>query len=295
MSSNINPSNINGSYPIAGQDNDSQGFRDNFTNIRTNLTYAQKEIEDLQNKAVLKAPLAGSTTTTVSNNLTGVGLTGATVAEFVEYANFDDTPVLNDLPLEFSKGHLHKYIAGGNIRLDLGWGAVVSGTYAKMRLWINFPDTTYTLTFPGAVSVGLGRILGVSGQVFTPPAVGDYLFEFSTLDAGSTVVVSPVSVPVATIEQGHDVVENGNSASISTATTSFATAVASTASLSTGREGQVKTLIANGLSANMVFTVANPGWGGTGQITFSVSGAACTLQYIAGKWFCIGNNGAVFS
>ena len=30
MASNINPNNIDTTYPVAGQDNDSQGFRDNF-------------------------------------------------------------------------------------------------------------------------------------------------------------------------------------------------------------------------------------------------------------------------
>ena len=49
MSSNINPNNINGNFPIAGQDNDSQGFRDNFTNILNNFSFAASEITDLQN------------------------------------------------------------------------------------------------------------------------------------------------------------------------------------------------------------------------------------------------------
>lgn len=49
MSSNINPNNINGNYPVAGQDNDSQGFRDNFTNILNNFSFAASEITDLQN------------------------------------------------------------------------------------------------------------------------------------------------------------------------------------------------------------------------------------------------------
>ena len=40
MSSNINPNNIDTAYPVAGQDNDSQGFRDNFTNIKTNFSSA---------------------------------------------------------------------------------------------------------------------------------------------------------------------------------------------------------------------------------------------------------------
>ena len=37
MASSINPNNIDTTYPVAGQDNDSQGFRDNFTNIKSKL------------------------------------------------------------------------------------------------------------------------------------------------------------------------------------------------------------------------------------------------------------------
>lgn len=48
MSSNINPNNINGNFPVAGQDNDSQGFRDNFTNILNNFSFASTEITALQ-------------------------------------------------------------------------------------------------------------------------------------------------------------------------------------------------------------------------------------------------------
>ena len=68
MTSNINPNDINGAYPVAGQDNNSQGFRDNFTNTSTNFQYAADEITDLQNKAVLKAALTGST---LDNNMNG--------------------------------------------------------------------------------------------------------------------------------------------------------------------------------------------------------------------------------
>ena len=48
MTSAINPNDIDGTYPIAGQDNNSQGFRDNFTNTKTNFQYAANEITDLQ-------------------------------------------------------------------------------------------------------------------------------------------------------------------------------------------------------------------------------------------------------
>jgi hypothetical protein len=47
----------------------------------------------------------------------------------------------------------------------------------------------------------------------------------------------------------------------------------------------------------MVVTVANAGWKttGTGTATFDTIGQACTLMYINSKWYCIGNNGAVFA
>lgn len=49
MTSLINPTNIDITYPIAGQDNDTQGFRTNFTNIKNNLIQAATEITALQN------------------------------------------------------------------------------------------------------------------------------------------------------------------------------------------------------------------------------------------------------
>jgi hypothetical protein len=48
MTSLINPTNIDVTYPIAGQDNDTQGFRTNFTNIKSNFVQAATEISGLQ-------------------------------------------------------------------------------------------------------------------------------------------------------------------------------------------------------------------------------------------------------
>ena len=46
MASLINPTNIDVTYPIAGQDNDTQGFRDNFNNIKKK----EKEIKRRKKK-----------------------------------------------------------------------------------------------------------------------------------------------------------------------------------------------------------------------------------------------------
>ncbi len=47
--SNINYAIIDETFPVAGQDNDTETFRRNFDSIKTNFRYAQEEIENLQN------------------------------------------------------------------------------------------------------------------------------------------------------------------------------------------------------------------------------------------------------
>lgn len=49
MASEIEFETIDGNYPVAGVDNDTQGFRDNFSIIKNSLGTAQNEISDLQN------------------------------------------------------------------------------------------------------------------------------------------------------------------------------------------------------------------------------------------------------
>jgi hypothetical protein len=48
VSSNINYLSINENFPVAGQDNDTQVFRDNFDTIKNSLREAKDEISDLQ-------------------------------------------------------------------------------------------------------------------------------------------------------------------------------------------------------------------------------------------------------
>ena len=51
MTSNINFAAINENFPVAGQDNDTQVFRDNFSTIRDNFFEAKTEITDLQDNS----------------------------------------------------------------------------------------------------------------------------------------------------------------------------------------------------------------------------------------------------
>jgi hypothetical protein len=80
MTSAINTTTINTAYPVAGADNDTQGFRDNFTNIVGGLSTAASEISVLQSNAVLKANL--TTNGTVANNLAGSSIYNGTFSQF---------------------------------------------------------------------------------------------------------------------------------------------------------------------------------------------------------------------
>jgi hypothetical protein len=189
MSSSINPNNINGTYPVAGQDNDSQGFRDNFTNIKNNLTFTKNEMEDLQSKVVLKSALLGDATP--SNNMSGALLTGPQLKNSTEAVN-QLVAISGGLLLDYSVGLLHYTTidsTSGNVSLTfLNWPEQSVG-YGKVRLYVSVTSSAYTLTMPSAVSVGIQDIEGSSGQIITFPSPGIYLFEFSSYDGGATIVM----------------------------------------------------------------------------------------------------------
>lgn len=69
MTSNINFSSIDENYPVAGKDNNSQGFRDNFNQIKTGLATAKSEITTLQSKSLLNQEI--DSTDPISNDLKG--------------------------------------------------------------------------------------------------------------------------------------------------------------------------------------------------------------------------------
>ncbi len=79
MTSAINTNGINVNYPVPGINNSSQGFRDNFTAIRTDLNTAATEITDLQNNVVLKQALTG---TTLNNDMANTLISNAATRGF---------------------------------------------------------------------------------------------------------------------------------------------------------------------------------------------------------------------
>jgi hypothetical protein len=78
--SNIIFSTITTNYPVPGQDNDTQGFRDNFQAIYTALSHAHDELADLQSKALLKAQL--TVNDSLDNNLANNPISNALLQSY---------------------------------------------------------------------------------------------------------------------------------------------------------------------------------------------------------------------
>ena len=293
MTSNINPNDIDGNYPVAGQDNNSQGFRDNCTNTSTNFQYAADEITDLQNKAVLKAALTG---TTLNNNMNGALLNNAQLQQMTESVVPLGT-LTGSVTLDFSLGSYQTLTTNGPVSLGFS-NLPAAGVLGSITLQVAIVSTAHTITFPTAVSVNTLGIQGLntSTNVLTVAAVGTYSFTFSTSNGGSTINIVEVNKELQPFNNSSESLSSSAAANLAVTTSYFSTVSPTTATLAAGQPGQVKVFSMFSASGNMVITTTNAGWktSGTGTITFSTIGQGCTLQYTESKWFCIGNNGAVF-
>ena len=190
MASSINPNNISVTFPIAGQDNDSQGFRDNFNNIKTNITHAKTEIEDLQSKVILKSALTGSS---LSNDGNG------SVLENFKLENMSETKLdkgsnSGSVTIEVDKAPLQLIETSANITLAFT-GFPASGSNGSVVVEVDITTDTHTITLPSEVTVGVAEIAGYNSSTrsigFT--STGKFRFRFSSHDGGSTIAIEDIN------------------------------------------------------------------------------------------------------
>ena len=192
MASNINDTAVNSDYPIAGVDNDSQGFRDNFSTIKTNFVAAKAEIETLQ------------TTTAklnVANNFLGNTVSGANLQNVTETAYIASTTVNTSQNVNVDSGGYQEFKAGADITFTLSNWSSVTAKAGKVRVHVQSDQaagsaTNRTITF--ASNAGAGTIktdnawptantTAVIGAPGADEASKYYAFEFTSYDSGATV------------------------------------------------------------------------------------------------------------
>lgn len=184
MASQINQNTIDATYPIAGQDNSSQGFRDNFQAIVTNFGYAGSEISSLQANAVIRNQdnnLGGNTTIT-----NGLFRSSRDVI-------YNIGTVSGNQALNYANGSYQTITLSGSTVLTFNGFSVANGQNARFRLEVTVNDVANTLTFPAAVSLNLDTILGITGSTLTFSSTGTFIFEISTNDGGSSFYITDLS------------------------------------------------------------------------------------------------------
>lgn len=178
MASNIVPGNIDGTFPTAGQDNSSQGFRDNFTGIKNNFTQAKTEIEALQNN---KANLNSA------NDFTGNTIANAVLKDNGEAVYNHGTVSSGSMTLNHENGHYQ--IATVTADTTFGFINLPVGSMARIILDITVSPGATNLVFPSAV-IKADNVTGSDGTSDTiAPGLGRALYEFMSPDGGATVLM----------------------------------------------------------------------------------------------------------
>lgn len=179
MASNINTTSIDADFPVAGQDNDSQGFRDNFSTVKQNFVEAKTEIEDLQNNVARKDG---------DNNFLGNQISNADFIANVETV-FPGGTVTSGQNVSFSNGHIQTFTMGASITLTLA-DLPESSKHGKMRVMLLNDGSSRTVTW--AVSGG-GNIKKDSAWPTedNTTVIGSdtnyTIIDFFTIDGGTTV------------------------------------------------------------------------------------------------------------
>ena len=186
----IRDSNIDTTYPVAGQDNDSQGFRDNFTNIKSNFEFAETEIDDLQAKGIFKSALTG---TTLDNDMAGAVIKNAKL-QATRDTRVALGAVTGSTAVDYSAGNWYSVTTSGSITLAFS-NIPSAGNQAYITVTVTVANIAHTMTLPSAVGNGASAksvvgIQGIASNVITFAETGTYEFQFHTDDGGTSIFLS---------------------------------------------------------------------------------------------------------
>lgn len=205
MASQINYNIIDGTYPVAGQDNSSQGFRDNFTNIKNNFESAYQEITDLQNKVLLSAPLSNGT---FNNNMQGNLIANPQIQGLREkYFNVGNA-VTGSVSIDFNTGSFQTMTLAGSTSISgfAGFNST-TGSFARIILQITVANLAHTVTMPATIT----RAYDIAGyntgtRVLQFDRTGVYTYEIGTIDGGTNFFLLDLTNNTSRIMGGNLVV-----------------------------------------------------------------------------------------
>ena len=176
MASQIDTTGIDALYPRAGQNNDSQGFRDNFSGIVTNLNTAQSEITALQNETFrLDA----------TNNFNGSLIVDSNM-RIMTQVSYTSTIDNSTHDIDFTNGHYQKFTVNSNLpECTINFSNwPVSPRYSMLRLELE-SSAKVNMLFTPPEGTELKLDYNWPKKVLLRPE--PVVLEFYTYDGGATI------------------------------------------------------------------------------------------------------------
>jgi hypothetical protein len=175
LTSLINFAAINENFPVAGQDNDTQVFRDNFDTIKTNFSAAKTEITDLQDNAAR----------TDEDNDFLYNVVGSVTLQdaYLRKKDYGAAIVAGTQDISFKQAMYHVVKFGANTSLSFSefpTGAVDVtglGQIGKATLELYGDGTTRTITFVTSGGTVIKKSPGFPGSVTVTSATNPVIIE----------------------------------------------------------------------------------------------------------------------
>jgi hypothetical protein len=194
----INTNGLDVNYPVPGQNNSSQGFRNNFASIKNNLDTAGTEISDLQNKVVVKAALDN---TVINNDMANTLISNASTRGFRATTYNLGNALSGTVTIDVNAGDVQYGTVAGNVTINFG-GWAPYGTQSNVQLQLAISNANAVISFPSAV-VSSNNNFGITtlenyvsnGNVSVPYGVSQLDYRLSSTDCGNTIIIEPYNRP----------------------------------------------------------------------------------------------------
>ena len=207
MTSQVNTNGIDVNYPVPGQNNSSQGFRDNFAQIRTQLNTGANEITDLQSKVVVKSALNNST---LNNDMGNTLISNASTRGFRATTYNLGNALAGTVTVDVNRADVQFGALQGNVVLSFGnWAPTNTQSNVILRLtfannspaYVSLPSSCVSSNNNFGVTL-LENYANVNGTAtLSAPANANIIeLRFSSIDCGNTVTVEPINRPYQTTQ-----------------------------------------------------------------------------------------------
>ena len=189
MTSNVtdNSNNINTNYPIPGVDNDTQGFRDIFSNVKNALATAASEITALQLTSV---------TTDNSNDFGFVGTIYRPILDSVSNRETTYADQNTSFDVSFLDGNYQRVEISDDISIGAtDWPTANKQGEITLEVYNATTASNFTVTFNNSLGSLKKESTLTLPYTITAADSAVTIFKLSSADAGVTVFLTKVGGP----------------------------------------------------------------------------------------------------